>query len=170
MLDPIRLTSGHTNFLFSTLHNCLTEVRPDGQLAPLLAESFETGADASEWIFKLRKNVEFHHGKTLTADDVIASLNRHRGEDSASAMKSFRLASGLRAWASSREISVDTFSTASTTRKRRCNRISPVCGTGVSSRRSTGLRDLPCAAPGSAMGASPTGLVSEPGPGWCDVS
>ncbi len=88
-LDPTQLTSGHTNFLFSTMHSCLTEVRPDGQLAGLLADSFETGADASEWIFKLRKGVEFHNGKTLTADDVIASLERHRGEASASAMKSF---------------------------------------------------------------------------------
>jgi peptide/nickel transport system substrate-binding protein len=88
-LDPTQLTSGHTNFLFSTLHSCLTEVRPDGQLTGLLAESFETGKDASEWIFKLRKGVEFHNGKTLTADDVIASLDRHRGEASASAMKSF---------------------------------------------------------------------------------
>ena len=88
-LDPTQLTSGHTNFLFSTMHSCLTEVRPDGQLTGLLAESFEPGADASEWIFKLRKGVEFHNGKSLVADDVIASLDRHRGEASASAMKSF---------------------------------------------------------------------------------
>ena len=88
-LNPNQLTSGHTNFLFSTIHSCLTEVRPDGQLAPLLAESFEPGKDASEWIFKLRKGVEFHNGKTVGPEDVIASLARHRGEDSASAMKSF---------------------------------------------------------------------------------
>ena len=80
LLDPIRLTSGHTNFLFSTMHNALTEVAPDGQLIPLLAESFETGADPSEWIFKLRSGVTFHNGKTVTSDDVIASLSRHRGE------------------------------------------------------------------------------------------
>ncbi len=88
-LDPTKLTSGHTNFLFSTVHAQLTEVGTDGQLQPLLAESFESGADPSEWIFKLRKGVEFHNGKSVTADDVIASLGRHRGEDSASAMKSF---------------------------------------------------------------------------------
>ncbi|MDH3762888.1 MAG: ABC transporter substrate-binding protein [Gammaproteobacteria bacterium] len=88
-LDPTQLTSGHTNFLMYTIHNQLTEVGPDGQLAPLLAESFEIGSDPSEWIFKLRKGVEFHNGKSLTSDDVIASLDRHRGEASASAMKSF---------------------------------------------------------------------------------
>ncbi len=88
-LDTIQLTSGHSNFLFSTMHSQLTEVAPNGQLVPLLAESYETGADPSEWIFKLRSDVTFHNGKTLTADDVIASLARHRGDQSHSSMKSF---------------------------------------------------------------------------------
>ena len=87
-LDPIKLTSGHTNFLFSTMHNALTEVAPDGQLIPLVAESFETGADSSEWIFTLRQDVTFHNGKTVTADDVVVSLSRHWSEDSASSLKS----------------------------------------------------------------------------------
>ena len=39
-------------------------------------------------MFKLRKGVEFHNGKSLTPEDVIHSVNRHRGEDSASASKS----------------------------------------------------------------------------------
>lgn len=88
-LDPTRLTSPFVNFLFYTTHAQLTEVLPNGQLAPYLAESFEYGSDASEWIFKLRKGAEFHNGKTITVDDVIASLDRHRGEDSTSQMKSF---------------------------------------------------------------------------------
>ncbi len=88
-LDPIRLTSGHTNFMFSTFHNSLTEIAADGQLRPLVAESYETGADASHWIFKLRQDVTFHNGKTVTSDDVITSLQRHIGEESASSMKSF---------------------------------------------------------------------------------
>jgi len=88
-LDPTQLSSGHTNFLWYSIHGQMTEILPDGQLAPLLAESYETGKDASEWIFKLRKDVEFHNGKPLTADDVITSLDRNRGEASASAMKSY---------------------------------------------------------------------------------
>jgi peptide/nickel transport system substrate-binding protein len=68
--------------------NNLTEVMPDGSIAPELAESIESSPDAKTWMFKLRKGIEFHNGKALTQDDVINSINRHRGEDSASAAKS----------------------------------------------------------------------------------
>ena len=88
-LDPTRLISGHALMGFYTIHCTLTEISSHGELKPLLAESFEFGEDASEWIFKLRSGVTFHNGKTVTSDDVIASLNRHRGDDSASSMKAF---------------------------------------------------------------------------------
>ena len=66
----------------------LTEVRPDGSVAPELAESMESGDDGKTWVFNLRPGVEFHNGKSLTPEDVINSVNRHRGEDSESASKS----------------------------------------------------------------------------------
>ena len=87
-LDPIHLTSEFTGMLFYTVGSQLTEITPDGQLGPELAESFEANADATEWTFDLRKGVEFHNGKTLDADDVIMSIARHRGEDSQSPTKS----------------------------------------------------------------------------------
>ncbi len=62
----------------------LTEVTPDGQVAGELAESWEVSDDATQWVFKLRKGVEFHDGKSLVADDVVHSINVHRGEDSRS--------------------------------------------------------------------------------------
>ncbi len=69
-------------------HNQLIEVDADSQLAPELAESWET-ADGVTWVFKIRQGVTFHSGKDMTVDDVIASLNHHRGEDSTSAVKPF---------------------------------------------------------------------------------
>ena len=66
----------------------LTEVQPDGSIGPELAESIEAGDKARTWVFKLRKGVTFHNGKSLTPEDVIDSVNRHRGEDSASAVAS----------------------------------------------------------------------------------
>jgi len=73
---------------FGGLRNCLTEVDNQGKLVGELAESWSASDDAKQWIFKLRKGVEFHNGKTMDADDVVASINHHRGEASTSAAKS----------------------------------------------------------------------------------
>ncbi len=62
----------------------LTEVTADGEAVGELAESWEVSDDATEWVFKLRQGVEFHNGKTLDAEDVVHSINVHRGEDSKS--------------------------------------------------------------------------------------
>ena len=66
------------------LLNNLTEVDAAGNIVGELAESFEASADAATWTFKLRQGVEFHNGKSFEAEDVIHSINVHRGEDSRS--------------------------------------------------------------------------------------
>jgi len=86
-LDPGTSENGFTQALHYTYGNQLTEVGSDGNLIPELAESFEPSNGAKTWTFKLRNGVEFHNGKTLTADDVIATFNYHNGEDSKSAAK-----------------------------------------------------------------------------------
>lgn len=88
-LDPATSTSGFINFLFYTFASQLTEVTATGDIEPLLAESWSASDDASEWTFVLRKDVRFHNGKTLDADDVIMSIDRHRGEQSQSTLKVF---------------------------------------------------------------------------------
>ena len=65
----------------------LTEVGQDQSAQPGLAESWEASADATNWRFKLRSGVEFSNGKSLTTEDVIASVNAHRGEESKSGAK-----------------------------------------------------------------------------------
>ncbi len=65
----------------------LTEIDATGNLQGDLAESWDAGADARTWTITLRKGVTFHSGKTLTAEDVIASMNLHRGPDTKSAAK-----------------------------------------------------------------------------------
>ncbi|MGF7151610.1 peptide/nickel transport system substrate-binding protein [Sphingomonas zeicaulis] len=41
-----------------------------------LAEFAEVNEDATAWTIRLHKGLEFHHGKSITADDVIFSLRR----------------------------------------------------------------------------------------------
>jgi len=86
-LDPGTHENGFMqNFVYSYTNN-LTEVDNHGKLVPELAEEIGASDDAKTWTFKLRKGVEFHNGKSLTAEDVINSFNFHRGEDSKSAGK-----------------------------------------------------------------------------------
>jgi peptide/nickel transport system substrate-binding protein len=68
--------------------NSLTEVDAAGNVIGDLAESFEASGDATTWVFKLHKGLTFHNGKTVTANDVVASFRHHMGEDSKSAVKS----------------------------------------------------------------------------------
>ena len=65
--------------------NAMVEVDAKGQAVPELAETLEPSADAKTWVAKLRQGVEFHSGKTLDADDVIASIAWHSREGSTSA-------------------------------------------------------------------------------------
>lgn len=88
-LDPALLLANHAINISSQISNCLVEIDHDFKPVPELAESWEASTDAKKWIFKLRKGVEFHNGKTMTATDVIFSLNHHRGEKSKSAAKPY---------------------------------------------------------------------------------
>jgi peptide/nickel transport system substrate-binding protein len=54
----------------------LTEIDPSGKVVPQLAESWSSDPTATVWTFELRKNVTFHNGKTLTADDVVYTFTR----------------------------------------------------------------------------------------------
>ncbi|GLK86181.1 peptide ABC transporter substrate-binding protein [Ancylobacter defluvii] len=49
---------------------------PDLVLRPMLATSWKPNADGSVWTFTLRSGVKFHDGRTMTADDVVASIDR----------------------------------------------------------------------------------------------
>lgn len=87
-LDPQVNETRFMMHLQYQLRNCLVEVGPGGTLVPELATEWGPNNDLTEWTFKIRPNVEFHNGKTLTAEDVVWSLNLHRGPDTISEAKS----------------------------------------------------------------------------------
>src|SRR5438477_13169954 len=51
------------------------------KLEPALATKWGQ-SDPTTWFFDIRPNVKFHDGSTLTADDVVFSLNRANGPGS----------------------------------------------------------------------------------------
>lgn len=72
---------------WGALGNGLTVFDEKGIVQPDLAELFEASDKAAKWVFKLRSGVEFHNGKTVTAEDVVASIRHHMGENSKSPVK-----------------------------------------------------------------------------------
>src|SRR3546814_17238760 len=73
----------------------LIESHPtSGEPVPALAESWSASPDAKVWTFKIRKGVQFHNGKELTVDDVLATMKRHSAEATQSGALGFMPSNG----------------------------------------------------------------------------
>src|SRR5262245_7277321 len=69
-----------TLFVGSPCYSTLLRIDPTdiNKLIPDLAERFEVSGDGTAVTFQLRSGVAFHNGMTMTADDVVYSLERVR--------------------------------------------------------------------------------------------
>ena len=80
-LDPCSASSSFTGrIVHQNVVEALGELRPDGEIVPLLAESWEQTGELT-WRYKIRQGVEFHDGEKLNADVVIWALNRVYGAE-----------------------------------------------------------------------------------------
>lgn len=75
-LDPHGTAATLAFMVMKSLYDTLIEPDDEGKLVPALAESWTVSPDGLTWTFKLRSGVRFHHGKTLDAGDVKATLER----------------------------------------------------------------------------------------------
>ena len=75
-LDPQGTAATLAFQINKSLYDTLVEPDDEGKLIPGLAESWTVSSDGLTWMFKLRSGVKFHHGKTLDAADVKATLER----------------------------------------------------------------------------------------------
>lgn len=87
-LDPTLLVDWVSLNQAYMLMNGLVEINEKMEAVPELLESWEAKPGAAEWLLNVRSGVTFHNGKTLDADDVVYSLNLHRGPETRSAVKS----------------------------------------------------------------------------------
>ena len=83
-LDPATYQSSFMQATAWSYQNCLTVVDSDHTIVGELAESIESD-DAQTWVYNLRKGVEFHNGKSMTAEDVVLNYQYHMNPDTASA-------------------------------------------------------------------------------------
>ena len=87
-LDPAEVVGVLTPFwVLYALHDALVKPMPGKPMTPSLAESWTQSKDGLEYEFVLRKNVRFHNGDVMNAEDVKFSFERYRGA-SATLLKS----------------------------------------------------------------------------------
>jgi peptide/nickel transport system substrate-binding protein len=76
--DPFRETSAPGFQLLRHVYEGLFALDANLEPQPLLAESWKFSEDGKTLDIKLREGVIFHNGKTMTAADVVYSLNYYR--------------------------------------------------------------------------------------------
>jgi len=84
VLDPALNTSKVAFSFNKTWGETLVDVAPSGEAIPMLATSWEPSNGAKTWTFKLRQGIQFHNGKTMDANDVVKTLERHSGKETKS--------------------------------------------------------------------------------------
>ena len=87
-LDPALIQDPATIGITHNIYNFLVRVDPTLIPYPDLATGWKTSPDGLTWTFPLHQNVKFHSGKTLTADDVIFTLQRLQDPKTGSAAAS----------------------------------------------------------------------------------
>jgi len=82
---PRDIVPGEGDFFFATsmvkVWEPLVGVDESWMPIPVLAESWEHNADATEWNFTLKRGVKFHDGAAFNADVVIKNFDRYQAVD-----------------------------------------------------------------------------------------
>ncbi|MFC5523765.1 ABC transporter substrate-binding protein [Polaromonas jejuensis] len=74
-MDPYSTNNSFTNSFMNNVYEGLVRFNEKVEIEPALAESWQT-VSPTVWRFKLRRNVKFHNGEAMTADDVVFSWQR----------------------------------------------------------------------------------------------
>ena len=75
-LDPARISDIYSLSVSQQIFDGLVHFDQTLTITPALAEFWKASRDGLTWTFTLRKGVRFHHGREVTAEDVVYSLTR----------------------------------------------------------------------------------------------
>jgi peptide/nickel transport system substrate-binding protein len=75
-LDPQSVNSNIVGGIGIHIYEPLFAMDANYEPKPVLAESYTVSEDGMVYTIKLRQGVKFHNGQEMTADDVVASMNR----------------------------------------------------------------------------------------------
>jgi peptide/nickel transport system substrate-binding protein len=79
-LDPIMHTDTPTGNIEYQIFDTLLTRNSNMEIVPLVAKAYQSVSD-TEWLITLEENIRFHNGTSLTAKDVIFSIERILEED-----------------------------------------------------------------------------------------
>ena len=74
-LDPYKASTADGRKILFNVFEGLVKVDKDGSFKNAVSESHTVSDDGTTYSFKIRKNVKFHNGKKVTAEDVKYSLD-----------------------------------------------------------------------------------------------
>jgi peptide/nickel transport system substrate-binding protein/oligopeptide transport system substrate-binding protein len=75
-LDPAQITDYYAVAVANQIFDSLVEFDAHLNVVPALAQSWSSSRDGIVWTFNLRKAVQFHNSREMTAEDVVYSLSR----------------------------------------------------------------------------------------------
>lgn len=75
-LDPHQTVAAGTREVLFNIFEGLVKPNSDGEMIPAVAEKHTLSEDGTTYTFTLREGVKFHNGQTVTAEDVVYSINR----------------------------------------------------------------------------------------------
>jgi peptide/nickel transport system substrate-binding protein/oligopeptide transport system substrate-binding protein len=75
-LDPARVGDIYSRAVSQQIFDGLVQFDQTLTVTPALAQHWKASRDGLVWTFTLRRGVKFHHGREVTADDVVYSLTR----------------------------------------------------------------------------------------------
>ena len=77
VLDPATAEGEVDRFFYPQIFETLVRFRDGGtEIEPGLASNWQVSRDGLSWVFRLRPNIRFHDGTTLSADHVVLALER----------------------------------------------------------------------------------------------
>ncbi len=82
ILDPIWTTAFVTRNHGYMIYDTLFGTDAAGKVKPQMVDKWNVAKDNLTWTFTLRDGLEFHDGKPVTSEDVVASLKRWASRDS----------------------------------------------------------------------------------------
>jgi peptide/nickel transport system substrate-binding protein/oligopeptide transport system substrate-binding protein len=75
-LDPARISDAYGRTVAQQIFDGLVQFDQTLTVVPALARHWKASRDGLTWTFTLRQGVRFHHGREMSADDVVFTFTR----------------------------------------------------------------------------------------------